>query len=74
MTDKTQPTQTEKQADKEQEPVQDRRKAMKKLWKYTAYTAPAVTALLIPTRTARASGPPSPSPPPPPPPPSPSPS
>jgi len=48
MTDKTQPTQTEKQADKEQEPVQDRREAMKKMWKYTAYTAPAVTALLIP--------------------------
>jgi len=30
MTDKIQATQTEKQADKEQEPVQDRRKAMKK--------------------------------------------
>jgi len=57
MTDKTQPTQTEKPADKEQEPVQDRRDAMKKIWKYTAYTAPAVTALLIPTRTAQASPP-----------------
>ena len=56
MTDKIQATQTDKQADKEQEPVQDRREAMKKLWKYTAYTAPAVTALLIPSRTAQASG------------------
>jgi len=57
MTDKTQPTQTEIPADKKQEPVQDRREAMKKIGKYTAYTAPAVTALLIPTRTAQASVP-----------------
>ena len=43
MTDKNQ---VEKTTD--QEPMQDRRDAMKKIWKYTAYTAPAVTALLMP--------------------------
>jgi len=58
MTDKTQATQIEKPNDEKKEAVQGRREAMKKIGKYTAYTAPAVTALLIPTRTAQASGPP----------------
>ncbi len=49
MTDKTQPTQTEKQADKEQEPLQGRIEAMKNIGKYRAYTAPAVIALLMPS-------------------------
>jgi hypothetical protein len=48
MTDKTQPTQTEKQAAKEQEPLQGRREAMKNIGKCRAYTAPAVIALLMP--------------------------
>jgi len=52
MTKKTQPTKIEKPADKEQEPVQDRRDAMKKMGKYTAYTAPAVIALLTPRKGA----------------------